>query len=59
MTDAISWVFVIGGVALIAAMVYDTCFRCRHEWEQHYFEKGGASRVCLICKKCGKVKVLK
>lgn len=59
MTDAIMWVFAIGGVALIAAMVYDICFRCKHEWEQQTFQKGGATNYYLICKKCGKVKILK
>lgn len=59
MTDAIIWVFVIGGIALITAMVYDTCFRCKHEWEQQTFEKGGARYYYLTCKKCGKVKILK
>lgn len=59
MGDAIIWVFVLGGVALISVMVYDMCFRCSHEWEQHTFEKGGSTKTYLTCKKCGKVKVLK
>ena len=59
MTDTIIWIFIIAGISIIGSMIYDTCFRCKHEWKEHYFEKGGASMVCLICNKGGKVKVLK
>jgi hypothetical protein len=58
MGTTFAWVF-IGFVALVfVGMLYDN-LKCKHEWKEHYFEKGGASIVCLICKKCGKVKVLK
>ena len=59
MGEAFFWLFTICGVALIATMIYDICLRCKHEWEQHTFEKGGATVTYLTCKKCGKVKVLK
>lgn len=59
MTDAMIWVIIIGIITLVTAMVYDTCFRCKHEWEQHNFQKGGVTKYYLTCKKCGKVKVLK
>ena len=57
--DAVIWIFLIGGVALIATMVYDTCFRCNHEWKQHIVKKGEVTKTYLTCKKCGKVKYLK
>lgn len=44
--------------ALIICILVDT-MRCKHEWEEHTFQKGGATKYYLICKKCGKVKVLK
>ena len=59
MGEAFVWLFTICGVALIATMIYDICLRCRHEWEQHGYQKGGATKYYLTCKKCGKVKVLK
>lgn len=59
MDNAIIWVLIIGVVVLVATMVYDTCLRCRHEWEKHNFQKSGATKYYLTCKKCGKVKVLK
>ena len=58
MNDIIIWLF-IGFVArILIDMIYYT-FKCNHEWEQHTFEKGGATKYYLTCKKCGKVKVLK
>ena len=64
-TDEIIWVVVIGVIVLIAAMVYDMCFRCRHEWEERtysaidYTTFNKVQVVYLVCKKCGKVKVFK
>ena len=53
-----AWVF-IGFVAIVfVCIIYDS-MKCKHEWEQHKFEKGGATKYYLTCKKCGKVKVLK
>jgi hypothetical protein len=40
------------------AMLYDN-LRCRHEWVRHTFEADGKIKYCLVCKQCGKVKVLK
>lgn len=59
MGEAFVWTLLGLGALLIATMIYDMCLRCRHEWEQHTFEKGGATVTYLTCKKCGKVKVLK
>ena len=65
MSDAIIWAFIIGGAALVAAMVYDMCFRCHHEWEERtysaidYTTFNKVQVVYLVCKKCGKVKVFK
>ena len=53
MEYAIILVFVFVGVALIAAMVYDMCFRCRHEWEEVV---SNSNTVVYRCKKCGKEK---
>lgn len=53
MTDAMIWMVVIGVIVLIAAMVYDMCFRCRHEWEEVVFN---SVTVVYRCKKCGKEK---
>lgn len=52
-------IVVFGFVSIILiCMLYDI-LKCRHEWEQHKFEKGGAIKYYLTCKKCGKVRVLK
>ena len=65
MIDAMVWVIVIGLIVLIAAMVYDMCFRCRHEWEERtysvidYATLNKVQVSYIICKKCGKVKVIK
>lgn len=53
MTDAMVWVLIIGLIVLIAAMVYDMCFRCVHEWEE--VVRNSVS-VVYRCKKCGKEK---
>ena len=52
------WVFIAFVSLVFVGMLYDN-LKCRHEWEQHTFEKGGARYYYLTCKKCGKVKVLK
>lgn len=44
---------VLGGLGLIFAMVYDICFRCRHEWEKVV---SNSNTVVYRCKKCGKEK---
>ena len=59
MDNIVIGMLVLGGLGLIFAMVYDICFKCKHEWEQHKFEKGGATYYYITCKKCGKVKYLK
>lgn len=53
-----AWVFIAIIAVIIAVMIYDN-FKCKHEWEQHKFEKGGATYYYITCKKCGKVKYLK
>lgn len=53
-----AWVFLAIVVIIIGAVLYDN-MKCKHEWEQQTFEKGGAKYYYLTCKKCGKVKVLK
>lgn len=56
--------FVFGMAALLSCMIYDD-MRCNHEWEEHgikvYCEHRHCTvdAYCLICKKCGKVKVIK
>ena len=52
------WVFIAFAAIVFVGMLYDN-MKCKHEWEQHKFEKGGATKYYLTCKKCGKVKVLK
>lgn len=58
------WVFLVIVVLIIGAMLYDN-FKCKHEWEQKtysaidYTSFSKVTIVYLICKKCGKVKVLK
>lgn len=52
------WVFIAFVALVFVGMLYDN-LKCRHEWEQHTFENGGAKYYYLTCKKCGKVKVLK
>lgn len=52
------WVF-IGFIAIVFVCILYDSMKCKHEWEEHYFEKGGATKYYLTCKKCGKVKVFK
>ena len=52
------WVFIAFVSLVFIGLLYDN-LKCRHEWEQHKFEKGGASYYYITCKKCGKVKRLK
>ena len=58
MGEMFVWIFVGFAAVVFVGMLYDN-LRCRHEWEQHTFEIGGATKYYLTCKKCGKVKVLK
>ena len=58
MGEVFAWVF-IGFIAIVFVCILYDGMKCRHEWEQHTFEKGGATKYYLICEKCGKVKVLK
>jgi hypothetical protein len=56
--------FFFGLVALISFAIYDSA-KCNHEWEEHsvrVWDKRrncSADALCLICKKCGKIKVIK
>ena len=65
MGESIICTLIIAGLTLIAAMVYDMCFRCRHEWEERtysaidYATLNKVQVSYIVCKKCGKVKVLK
>ena len=51
-------------VVLFGFLLYDN-MKCNHEWEQKtysaidYTSLNKVTKVCLVCKKCGKVKVLK
>lgn len=58
MGTTFAWVF-IGFVALVFVCILYDNMKCKHEWEQHKFEKGGATYYYITCKKCGKVKYLK
>ena len=51
-------VFIAFIAIVFVCLLYDN-LKCRHEWEQHTYEKGGAKYYYLTCKKCGKVKRLK
>lgn len=58
------WMFIAFVALVFVGMLYDN-FKCRHEWEQKtysvidYTTLNKITKVCLVCKKCGKVKVLK
>lgn len=52
------WVF-IGFIAIVFVCILYYNMKCKHEWEQHKIEKGGAAYYYITCKKCGKVKYLK
>ena len=58
MGEMFVWIFLGLGALVLVAMIYHA-LKCNHEWEQHTFEIGGATKYYLTCKKCGKVKVLK
>ena len=45
-------------VVLFGCILYDN-MKCKHEWGQHTFEKGGAKYYYITCKKCEKIKRLK
>lgn len=59
MGEMFIWTFTGLGALLIGVIIYDECLKCRHEWEQHTFEKGGVTKTYLTCTKCGKIKMLK
>lgn len=52
------WVF-IGFIAIVFVCILYDSMKCKHEWEQHKIEKGGAAYYYITCKKCEKVKYLK
>lgn len=58
------WIFVAFAAAVFVCMLYDN-LKCIHEWEQihdtKYDNMGFRDKypVVLVCKKCGKVKVIK
>ncbi len=49
----------------IMILFYIDNIKCKHTWEQHGCEiydnriKGTRKACCLVCTKCGKVKVIK
>lgn len=55
----------IGFAAIILAFLIYNAMRCNHEWEEHGVRVYCKHRhctvdaYCLICTKCGKVKVIK
>lgn len=59
LNDILSWGFLILIVLIAGAVYFWDNFKCKHEWKEHKFLKGGATKYYLICKKCGKVKILK
>lgn len=64
MDEMFVWIF-IGFTAIVLAFLIYNALRCKHEWEEHGVRvwdkrrKHTVDAYCLICKKCGKVKVLK
>lgn len=50
MDEMFVWVFIAFAAVVFVGMLYDN-LKCKHEWEHHEYY--------LICKKCGKVKVIK
>ena len=58
------WVFIAFAALVFVGILYDN-LRCRHKWEQKtysvidYTSLSKVTKVCLVCKKCGKVKVFK
>lgn len=64
MTNIFAWGFLtLAGLGILTAFLYDTV-RCKHEWEHRDVKvydknRGIANALVLICKKCGKVKVIK
>lgn len=63
--DILSWGFLTLAVGIFTVAYYLDNFKCKHEWEKTniriYCEKRKCTvdGVCLTCKKCGKVKVIK
>ena len=59
-----AWVFIAFVAIVFVCILYDN-MKCKHEWEQKtysaidYTSLNKVTKVCLVCKKCGKVKVLK
>jgi hypothetical protein len=62
------YLFGIGFFLLICVLIgfiIHNCVKCRHEWEEHGIRvyckhrQHTVDAYCLICKKCGKVKVIK
>ena len=64
MDNIFLYIFLGCVVVLFSCILYDT-MKCKHEWEQKtysaidYTSLNKVTKVCLICKKCGKIKVLK
>ena len=64
MGEIFVWIFVILGTAVLLTMLYDT-LKCKHEWEHcntYIIDPHTGLNVkvtYLLCKKCGKVKVLR
>ena len=58
------WVF-IGFIAIVFTYMICDNLKCKHEWEHHcedvYYPKHNKfiRTTFLVCKKCGKVKVIK
>ena len=64
MGEMFVWILIGFAALVFVGMLYDG-LRCRHEWEHHcedvYYPKhnGFIRTTFLVCKKCGKVKVIK
>lgn len=64
MGEIFGWVFIAFIAIVFVCILYDS-MKCKHKWEQHsysvmdYTTLNKTTKICLICKKCGKVKVLK